>query len=228
MYLTDSNSSPYPSTNGEIQLRNQVLHRISSNFGGYTHADTSDYQIMLNYQRANQSFQEVALVDVLADKVSPDQFRDRAILIGSTSEVSKDFLSTPYHDTQLGTGLMPGVVIHAHAVSQIISAVLDTRPLILDWPEWGECLWILLWIAIGTLTTFIYRKIIYLVFATIVLASVLSSACYFLLLSGYWIPFAAPALGLFVTIMSISTQRRVSEYRLQATIQVLKTIKTEN
>ncbi len=37
---------------------------------------------------------------------------------------------------------MSGVIIHAHQVSQIISAVLDGRPLITFWRSWIEWLWI--------------------------------------------------------------------------------------
>jgi CHASE2 domain-containing sensor protein len=92
LYLERSGITPEPDANGDIQFGKQVLHRLKARFGSYAHADVDAYQIMLNYQGAQSLFRQVSIVDVLQNKVNPATIRDRVVLIGSASEVSKDFL----------------------------------------------------------------------------------------------------------------------------------------
>lgn len=44
---------------------------------------------------------------------------------------------------------MPGVLVHAQMVSQILDAVLGQRDLFIFWEQWGEFLWICSWGLIG-------------------------------------------------------------------------------
>ena len=50
MFLEGSNIKPDSTASKEIQFRQTVLKRIDPQFGGYAHADASDYQMMLNYR----------------------------------------------------------------------------------------------------------------------------------------------------------------------------------
>ena len=53
---------------------------------------------------------------------------------------------------------MPGVVIHANLVSQILSATLENRPLLRTWSDPIEFAWILGWAAIGAILTWRQRS----------------------------------------------------------------------
>lgn len=79
----------------------------------------------------------VSLQQVLTGQVSPELIHDKIVLIGYTDLTDRnvDEWDTPF-------GEIPGVVLHAQMASQLISAVLNHRPLIQWLPFWGEILWI--------------------------------------------------------------------------------------
>ncbi|NES87453.1 MAG: CHASE2 domain-containing protein, partial [Moorea sp. SIO2B7] len=91
------------------------------------------------------------------DKVDSELIRDRIILMGYTSISFQDVKETPYSAILKKNRLMPGVVVHAQIVSQILSSVLDDRPLIWYFPWWVE--WFFIWVCsvVGGLLT--WRKI---------------------------------------------------------------------
>jgi CHASE2 domain-containing sensor protein len=47
--------------------------------------------------------------------------------------------------TILPYGRRRGLEVHAHLVSQMLSAVQDGRPLIWWLPQWGDALWVWAW-----------------------------------------------------------------------------------
>jgi CHASE2 domain-containing sensor protein len=71
------------------------------------------------------------------DAELPNLVKGRIVLIGTTAESFKDSFPTSYRASQRSQK-MPGVMIQAHMVSQIINAVLEQRPLLWWWPSWGE------------------------------------------------------------------------------------------
>jgi len=203
-YLGGLEINAKPTANREIQLRQTVLKRIKSQFGGYAHADTPDYQMMLNYRGDKQIFQEIPITSVLANKVDPKTIRDRVVLIGNTSEVSKDELDTPYSETRSGSRTMPGVVVHAHAVSQILSAVLDQRPLIRTWSELGEVLWIFAWSVGSGLLAFYNRRLGLFLISLVSLGLALWGICYGVFLTqGLWIPFVPTLTAAILTALGV-------------------------
>ncbi|MBM0744556.1 CHASE2 domain-containing protein [Phormidium sp. CLA17] len=204
MYLAATGINPEPNARGEIQLGKRVLERIDPSFGSYVRADVNDYQMMLNYRSAKPVFREVSISDVLQNRVSPGSIRDRVVLIGNTSEVSKDFLATPFIQTQLGLRNMHGVIVHAHAVSQILSAVLNQRPPIRSWSDVSEPLWIWVWSISGGLLAFYSRRLGLLILALIGTGLALWGISYGLFLSqALWIPFVPTLIGAILTALGV-------------------------
>lgn len=204
MYLAGSNINPDAAARNEVQFGKQILHKIDPQFGGYRHAEVNDYQMMLNYRGSHQVFKEISLLDVLKNKVRPDQIRDRVVLIGYTSEVSKDSLSTPYRETQSGSRLMYGVVVHAHAVSQILSAVLDQRPLIRSWSDLSEMAWIVGWALGGGILAFYSRRLGLFLLVVVGSSSALIGLCYWLFVyQGLWIPLSPALTALLLTAFGV-------------------------
>ncbi|MBW4518344.1 MAG: CHASE2 domain-containing protein [Scytolyngbya sp. HA4215-MV1] len=204
MYLAASKISPDQTANNEIRLNNQVLRRLSPSFGGYAHADANDYQMMLNYRGAQKAFREFSIVDVLKNRVKPAAIRDRVVLIGYTSEVSKDELSTPYVETQGGSRTISGVIVHAHAVSQILSAVLEQRPLIQSWAEWAEWLWIWGWTVGSGIIALYNRRLGFFLIVLIGSSAVLWGICYGLFLTqGLWLPLIPTLAGVIVAALGV-------------------------
>lgn len=204
MYLAAAGINPEPNARGEIQLGQQVLERIDPNFGSYVRADVNDYQMMLNYRSAKPVFREVSISDVLQNRVSPGSIRDRVVLIGNTSEVSKDFLATPFIQTQLGLRNMHGVMVHAHAVSQILSAVQNQRPLIRSWAGISEVLWIWVWSIGSGLLAFYNRRLGLFILGLIVTGLALWGISYGVFLTlGLWIPVVPTLIGAILTALGV-------------------------
>jgi adenylate cyclase len=132
---------------------------LDPNYGGYVRGDMAGYQVLLNYRGGSQHFETVPMRDILDNKVPSTWGRDRIILIGAVSDSSNDLFFTPYSSGLLTLPeRMAGVEIHAHTIGQILSSVLDDRPLIRSWPEYYEWLWILFWSTIGASFTWAWRS----------------------------------------------------------------------
>ena len=119
-----------------------VFHPLRQRFGGYQNLDGRSNQVMLNF-RSTAPGQRVSLQDVLQGKVDASLVHHCIVLVGYTAPVARDTLKTPY-------GSMAGVWVHAHMISQILSAVRDQRPLIWALPQWrnvpwGDGLWVIVW-----------------------------------------------------------------------------------
>lgn len=190
----------------QIQLGQAIFTPFQRNDGGYVWAADEGYQILLNYRSPKGSFPTVSLRDVLNDKISPTLMRDRIVIIGSTAISTKDTLMTPY-SSPLFDSLphpMPGVEVHAHVTSYLVSAALDGRSLLQTWSEEIEWLWIFLWSFIGATVTSRWRsegelnKI--LVGQTSVripiTCLILIFLCYIAFLCHWWIPLVSPLLAL--------------------------------
>jgi len=88
------------------------------------------------------------------------------------------------------------VKVHAHAVSQILAAVLENRPLLNTRSNLVELLWITLW---GILGIAIGRRVRSLIRTVAILSFALVLICYVSLINGWWIPLVPALLGLLLT-----------------------------
>jgi CHASE2 domain-containing sensor protein/nitrogen-specific signal transduction histidine kinase/DNA-binding NarL/FixJ family response regulator len=190
-----------------LRLGKAVFHPLRGNEFNYRGADAGGYQILLNYRGDEEKFDTVNMRDVLNGSVSPEMIRDRIILIGTTAESINDFFSVGYDSKPTHTGeLMPGVVVHANLVSQIVSAAIDDRPLIQVWSSSAEWLWVIGWSFVGSgvswqlLQINSKRKLWGLPILGIVLAAGgLITGSYVIFLSGWWVPVVSPVLALIVS-----------------------------
>lgn len=131
--------------------------------------------------------------------MKPEVVKDRIVLIGVTAQSAHDYIPTPYSPQPGFYQEMPGVIVQAQMVSQIVSAVEDGRPLISVWSIWGEVLWIWAWSAVGAAIALICRIRLYALLAITGALLVLCIVCLVLLVSGYWVPLVPSALVLVVT-----------------------------
>jgi CHASE2 domain-containing sensor protein len=92
-----------------------------------------------------------------------------------------------------------GLLLQAQMVSQIISAVLDSRPLLWVWPDWGENLWIFVWSAVGGVLIWQVRSPLFLCLICSAMLISLLFICWIFLKQGGWVPLVPPALVLVVT-----------------------------
>ena len=172
------------------------LTRFQPNVGGYVHADAGGNQVLLNVRSGRHPFRVVSLQDVETGKVDPNWIRDRIVLIGITAPSVKDIVHSDAIVSD-NPALIYGVEIQAHAISQIVSAVLDQRPLLNVWSEFWDYAWIIAWGILGiSLGRFIRQPLLILLGLAIACITLISIS-YGLLLLSWWIP-VVPALLVLV------------------------------
>lgn len=205
-YLSSQNIQPQINKDN-IRFGDRVLQRLKlGRSGGYQKGvDLGGFQILVNYRDSN--FQTVSLEDIFNNKINPDVFKDKVILIGVTANTVSDIWSTPYSVVQQPARI-PGVLIQAQMVSQIISAVLDQRVLLWVLPYWGDILWIF---GCSLISGFIIWRIDSRIgqgTAIVALIIFLYGSCTFILsISGAWLPFVPSALAVVFSGVGIAAKR---------------------
>ena len=164
--------------------------------------DFGGYQIFLNYRGAVNHFHEIPMRDVLSGNFDPEFMRDRLILIGPTAESTNDFFFTPYPEK------MPGVEVHAHITSQILSAALEGRPFLRSWNHKQETVWVLVWSFVGAagswklLQANRFGKTFFFVSTILVISgSVVSLVTfgYIAFLMGWFVPVVSPTIAICIS-----------------------------
>ncbi len=195
-----------------LQFGQTPLRQLVGDGSGYR--DRNDqlggYQAMLNFRAVGGKLDQFAPIvsfkDVLEQKVPAEMIRDRIVIIGLTASTSTkaDYWKTPY-------GEVPGVILQAQMVSQLVSATLDKRPLIWWLPFWAETAWILSWSLVGGAIVWRLYRVEQGAIAAAIALVVLSGTCYILLAGwGGWLPLLPSAAALGITSASVSylTYRR--------------------
>jgi CHASE2 domain-containing sensor protein len=175
----------------EWKLGNLTFPLLEPHTGGYQKIDTLGHQILLNYRSAptpNDLADTVTVAEVLAGKLRPTQIKDRIVLIGTTAPSFRDYALTPYNTMEGNVRSIPGVILQAQMVSQLLSAAIDRRPLLRSWDKAQDALWILGWAMLGGLLVVLIRRPIYLIVAVGIILIVLPGVCLILLQIGYWVP----------------------------------------
>ncbi|MEH1835380.1 MAG: CHASE2 domain-containing protein [Nostoc sp.] len=207
---------------GDLQLGNIVFKRLRSRNSFKTESQMGGYQILLNYRSYQGSPLEIApkvtLTDVLRGKVNPEQVKDRIVLIGTTAQSFRDYNLTPYMTEQGFSQEVPGVILQAQMVSQLVSAAIDGRPLISVLPVWVEVLWVWGWsvvggaigVAVSQTLAWRYRSRLYLLLTAGGVLGGLYILCLILFYQGIWVPLVPSTLVLVLTggtVIYLSSQQ---------------------
>ncbi len=182
---------------------------LKSDSGGYANLDTRGYQILLKYRSGKQVARQVSITQVLNGEIDPSWVKDKIVLIGTTAQSSRDVFLTPYSPVKKQSPKMPGVLLHAQMLSQILSAVLQGRSLFWIWPQWAEILWNGSWAVLGGVVAW---RIVHPARAGLVggVALIgLFGMSFVIFMGGGWVPLVSPALGLVVTGVGVSAYRKL-------------------
>ncbi|MBW4675662.1 MAG: CHASE2 domain-containing protein [Desmonostoc geniculatum HA4340-LM1] len=172
-----------------IQFGNTPLPKLSPNSGGYVRTDVTGVQVLLNFRSGRTRFRTISLNDIKNNKFNSELLRDRIVIIGINSPSRKDLITTATITSKKSTKRpVYGVEIQAHAVSQIVSAVLDDRPLLNTWSDGWEYLWIFLWGFLGIAIARLSKSPLANIIIVITTTSSLIVTSYFLLTWGWWVP----------------------------------------
>ncbi|WP_392535217.1 CHASE2 domain-containing protein [Nostoc sp. C117] len=204
LYLSDRQIDVGQTKDYLVKTGNVVYPLFQGNDGGYIRAEDQGYQVLINYRSSKEKFQHISIMDVLDNHISKDLVKGRIVLIGPTAESLKDLFYTPYSSTILtAPKRMAGVTIHANAISQILSATLDRRPLIRTWSKLQEWLWIFFWSLVGAILRWQQRysatskrKSLLPLISILLAGCCLVGSSYLAFLAGWWIPIVPPLLTL--------------------------------
>lgn len=180
--LTNGVRNPAAMRFGETELL-----PVRSNTGGYVRVDAGGEQIMLNFRSGEDVFETITYQGIQAGEFEQDDFSDRIVLIGLTAPSVKDVVSTAAIEG-VNPGLVTGIEVQAHAISQILSAVLDNRPLLSVLPNGLEYVWIVLWGIFGVALARQELKISHFLLSVVFLSSGLLAVGYGFLIAGWWVP----------------------------------------
>lgn len=217
---TEGKEFKYKSNNTGNLISGSVTlqHLYGLTTGGYQNTDMNGYQVLLNYRsvcRSEQSTlprcspQKIATTttvqEIIENKIDKSEVENKIILIGTRIEGIDPPIPTPFKESA-----MPGMILHAQIVSQIVSAVLDARPLITVWPIWYEIIWIFSWsLSGGILALLCPSKRLLIIsggttFASLYIICLVS----FISPMKLWIPFV-PAAATFVCTGGIVVLKRL-------------------
>ncbi|MGB6298122.1 MAG: CHASE2 domain-containing serine/threonine-protein kinase [Rivularia sp. (in: cyanobacteria)] len=191
-----------PIKNDSFDIGKVHFPALRKNSGGYINLDYKGHQILINYRNHRNVAKTVSFTDVLTDKVNPNLIKDRLVIIGESARSLDAGKHTPY-STFRNPPAVPRVVIHAQVTSQLISAVLDNRPLIWYFPEWLEAVWILGWSLVGGALAWKARRPVYLLIVSGITVAGLVGVCYLLILQAGWIPVVPTGLALVFTAIGV-------------------------
>ncbi|MGL5940166.1 MAG: CHASE2 domain-containing protein [Waterburya sp.] len=211
-YLKQQGISSQYNQQGDLQVGKVVFKRLKQHTGGYHRLDDAGYQILLNYRSVGYARSldkitpspaniapTVSLQDLLEGKLNANDIKGKIILIGTTAQSTHDYLATPYSTKQDLEREIPGVIIHAQMVSQILSAVMDGRPLLSVFPIWGDVLWIGSWSLLGGVVVCFFRSKRDLAIAGVTSLVLLSSLSFGLFLQGKWVALVPASIGMLMT-----------------------------
>ena len=188
-----------------LKLKETSFPWFKGNDGGYVFEANGDYNIIINWRKNPQPFEQISFFEVLDKTIDKNFFTDKIVLIGSTAPSVGDTFITPlslankdYLDKNYG------VVNLAHLTSQILNAVLEKRPLIKTIPNYLEFLELFfvvliiswLFLKVEANPVLFLSKIVLTIMGV---SGLLFGIHYWAFLNGYWIPLAPLLWGVVVS-----------------------------
>lgn len=171
-----------------FRFGNSELFQLENGAGGYANFDAVGLQVLINPRSGDMPFDRVSMADIMSGTVDPALIRDRIVIIGITSLSVKDLVNSAAINSS-NPGLIYGVEMHTHVTSQLVSTVLDDRPMLGVWVDEWEYLWIILFGGVGiVLGRSLQRPAIYTLVVGVAALGLTGVSIALLWLGGWWIP----------------------------------------
>lgn len=201
-----SKNIPVTTSGKNWQFGSHIIARLVNRSGGYQKLDDRANQLLISYRRTPQIAQQVTIRDILEERETfdPNWVKDRIVIVGVTAKSVPDV-----HDTAIGK--IRGLHLHAHAISQLISAVEDNRPLIWWLPVWGDWLWIGFWSAITGLIMWRGRNYLDRSIGIGGCVIILSGICWYILLQGGWLAWIPGIVAIVFTASGVLVYQWVQQ-----------------
>jgi len=159
-------------------------------------------RMLINYLGPPKTFPHYSICDILRDRIPPERFRDKIVLVGATAVGLYDLRATPF------SSVYPGLEIHATVIDNILGGNF------LHKPKWVGIL-DLLFIVLLTLLAGIFiprmGALTGLLFALGLFLLYMITARWLFVKVGVWVNAVYPLLGLVLTYVSLTVYRYFRE-----------------
>ena len=171
-----------------------VTERLRSRSGGYQKLDARGNQLPIRFRNVADPqviASRLTVRDVLEGSANFHRkvVEDRVVLIGRTDSPDRDWYVTPH-------GRMQGLYVHAHVVSQILSAVEDGRPLFWYFPWLVDGILVVICAVVGGVIFGSLNSMPQRLLVVGISVFTIYGVCWVALTKGGWLPLVPSALGL--------------------------------
>jgi diguanylate cyclase (GGDEF)-like protein len=185
--------------NDALYMEDVTIPVLTEGVGGYQAVDSSGYQILIRYRSRHFPAEQLSISQVLSGRFDPDQITDNIVLVGTIAPSLKDIFYTPFSSNQEEEFTMPGVVIHAQMVSQLLDVMAGENTLYRFLPPWVEAFWLWGWCLVaGGVIWLNSRPVGFLTSSGLVILA-LGGVGWLAVSQLLWLPLAEPALGIIAT-----------------------------
>ncbi|QIR37215.1 CHASE2 domain-containing protein [Tolypothrix sp. PCC 7910] len=206
-YLDAEGIQPEATSQGNLKLGSTVFQPLEKHTGFYHNIDPRGHQVLLSYRSFSKVAREVTLTEVLNNDFKPQWVKNRIVLIGVVAPSVGDRFATPFSNEI--DQEMPGVVIHAQMVSQMLSVAKQERPLLRFWPQTLDAVWIGSWALMGGLCVWVFHGLVYRRIAIASVIIILGSLCLSLFSIGVCVPLVPSVIAVAITYIITSNTVRL-------------------
>jgi adenylate cyclase len=186
---------PDPADESMVRLGATTIRPLGPRDGPYVTFDAGGYQFLADFRGGHDPFPRVSLGSLLRGEVSADSVRDHVVLVGVIADSVKDDFYTPLRGRFGVKYQVPGVEVHAHFVSQLLSIALEGRRPLASPPEWMKWLWILvvsgLGVLLGVWSLKPWRLALTVAFGLVLIFGI----AFVVFRAGWWWPVVPPGLA---------------------------------
>jgi adenylate cyclase len=209
---------PDPANSDLLRLGATTFVPLQPSDGGYSGADASGYQMLLDYRGAPATFARVTVGELLDGRVDPALLRDRIAIVGSSADSLKDFFNTPF--SRRGAEFTTGAEVLAHQASQLVRLAKGESFPVRTLPRTAEALLLALFCALG-LAAWLATRAKQLGGLALGGLGALLLAWYACAAAGVWLPVTSLALGFVLTTFASAGLRALQEARERAALMAI-------
>ncbi|NEO84794.1 MAG: adenylate/guanylate cyclase domain-containing protein [Spirulina sp. SIO3F2] len=165
-------------------------------------SDTRGFQFLINWWGTTNSYMQVSMRDVLANRTEPELFSNCIVIIGSVAPSLQDFHITPYPEQ------LSGAIVYANTVSHLLHGALEGRSSLKVFKLQVQWTWIIVWTVIGTAGSWMIaqrqvtgNELSLILPAPFLALGILIGLSYIAWPMGYVIPTAAPGFALIIGVV---------------------------
>jgi adenylate cyclase len=155
----------------------------------------------INYRGPAGTFPHYSMTDVVQNKIAPEKFNGKLVLVGATATGIGDLKTTPYGGTNY-----PGVEIHANVIDNILNERFLQRGQ--HQAEIDVLLIFLFGIPLGIVLALVSPRWMWFCLALLIPFAALN---YYAFVHGSWLNFILPASTLTANVMLVSLYRALVE-----------------